>query len=206
MKLLAATNWHPILSVGFLVLIPIVPAVILYRLFEQRTIVKGPFKGLRLDLSGAFAGYFLVLLVCSGLFYGPALRGYNYEEEMRELRSQLEETSDLGTAWVVRGRVSLKNRDGSENQQAEGIGIAILPPPQIFEEGLFEVRVVKDKVGGRVARLPSLRVSKAGYFPADVHLDQFAEKLGKQYDKTIDADRRVITIDTVVELKEELKR
>lgn len=48
------------------ILLPLVPAVIIYRFLPSRTFVTGPFKGLNIQLSGAFAGYFILVLVMGG--------------------------------------------------------------------------------------------------------------------------------------------
>ncbi len=50
-----------------IVLVPIVPSYLLFRLLPEKAVVTGPFKGLRVDLSGAFAGYFLIFLVLIGV-------------------------------------------------------------------------------------------------------------------------------------------
>jgi len=193
-------DWWPLISIGFLVLVPLVPAVILYKMFEQKTVVTGPFKGLRLDLSGAFAGYFLVLLVCSSLFYGPGEKSRDYRNQIVKLTAELNEQRDSGTAWTVRGRIALK---GNENVPMQGVGIAILPIPQPYRDGLFETRVVKDKSTGQTARLPTLEISKSGYYTETIHLEAMAATLGKQYNKSIDEQKRVITIDDVIELTKE---
>jgi len=52
-----------------LLLVPLVPAYILYRNLPSETKVSGPFKGLNLQLTGAFAGYFVLVLFGSGLFH-----------------------------------------------------------------------------------------------------------------------------------------
>src|SRR5215813_3133339 len=44
------------------ILFPVLPAYILYKALPARTSVKGPFKGLNIQLSGAFGGYFLLVL------------------------------------------------------------------------------------------------------------------------------------------------
>lgn len=49
--------------VSVMVLLPIVPAFLLYRLLPSTTWVSGPFKGLNIQLGGSFGGYFLVVLL-----------------------------------------------------------------------------------------------------------------------------------------------
>jgi hypothetical protein len=48
-------------------LIPLVPAFILYKLLPSKAAVKGPFKGLDIALQGAFGGYFVLVLVAFGV-------------------------------------------------------------------------------------------------------------------------------------------
>ncbi len=49
------------------ILIPLAPAFILYKLLPSKASVKGPFKGLDLNLQGAFGGYFVLVLVAFGV-------------------------------------------------------------------------------------------------------------------------------------------
>ena len=49
------------LLTGFLV--PLIPAYILYKTLPAETSVSGPFQGLKINLSGAFGGYFLLVLI-----------------------------------------------------------------------------------------------------------------------------------------------
>src|SRR5688572_26106823 len=50
--------------IAVVVLVPLIPAFLLYKFLPSgRTEVGGPFKGLDIKLSGAFAGYFLVVLI-----------------------------------------------------------------------------------------------------------------------------------------------
>jgi hypothetical protein len=195
--LIAEIDWSPLISIGFVLLLPLVPALILYKVFEQQTIVRGPFRGLRLDLSGAFAGYFLLLILCSGVLFGPG--GY-YAKRTTDLTKQLQDISELRAAWLVKGTVVLKKQSGSNDPQVDGVGIAIEPVPKILDDGSFEINVLKDKSGGTNARFPNLRLSKSGYFPVVVHLERLGKKLGKEYEKTIDTSNRIVSIDEVVEL------
>lgn len=49
-----------------IVLIPLLPALLIYRLLPNRTKVTGPFKGLQINLTGAFGGYFILVLLSFG--------------------------------------------------------------------------------------------------------------------------------------------
>lgn len=89
-----------------IVVIPLIPALLLYWLLPSKTQVKGPFKGLNLNLQGAFAGYFLVLLLCSGLFL--RLLGDEQQKEINQLRAQvagLKQERSSQQAWIMHGNV-----------------------------------------------------------------------------------------------------
>lgn len=75
-------------------LVPIVPAYLLFKLLPAKAVVTGPFKGLRIDLSGAFGGYFLVFLVLI------AIRGSVLVPQYSE--------------WVVSGQIVRPDAESSE--------------------------------------------------------------------------------------------
>ncbi|HTS45817.1 MAG TPA: hypothetical protein VMH01_15565 [Puia sp.] len=56
-------------SLAAILLIPLLPAYIIYKFLPSRTAVKGPFRGLHINLTGAFGGYFLLVIITVGLFY-----------------------------------------------------------------------------------------------------------------------------------------
>jgi hypothetical protein len=53
-----------IFTICVMVLLPLYPALIIFRKFPDKTHVSGPFKGLTLNLTGAFAGYFILFISC----------------------------------------------------------------------------------------------------------------------------------------------
>lgn len=56
--------WTPIIMLSFIVLLPVIPAYLLFRLLPSTGNVEGKLQGLEIKLGGAFAGYFaLVFLV-----------------------------------------------------------------------------------------------------------------------------------------------
>lgn len=52
-----------IVYIAVTLLLPIVPAYLLYKVLPSKARVSGPFKGLNIQLSGAFGGYFLLVVV-----------------------------------------------------------------------------------------------------------------------------------------------
>lgn len=52
-----------------ILLIPLVPAFVIYKFLPSKTVVKGPFKGLNINLTGAFGGYFLLVIITLGFTY-----------------------------------------------------------------------------------------------------------------------------------------
>ena len=56
-------NFNLLFYLAIVLLIPLLPAFILYKFLPSKTMVNGPFKGLNLNLTGAFGGYFLLVLI-----------------------------------------------------------------------------------------------------------------------------------------------
>jgi hypothetical protein len=46
-----------------ILLLPLLPAFVLFRFLPSSSDVQGPFKGLTVQIGGAFAGYFLTVLL-----------------------------------------------------------------------------------------------------------------------------------------------
>lgn len=61
-------KYFDLISLLFAVLVvPVIPAFLVYKALPSRTTVQGPFKGLNIRLTGAFAGYFLLVLIAGGI-------------------------------------------------------------------------------------------------------------------------------------------
>src|ERR1700716_3283566 len=75
-------------------LLPLVPAFLLYKFLPSKTSVSGPFKGLNLKLTGAFGGYFLLVLTAIGVFF-PLLKNdqakiiEQQEEKIQQLQNSI---------------------------------------------------------------------------------------------------------------------
>ncbi|POY34956.1 hypothetical protein C3K47_17795 [Solitalea longa] len=100
-------------------LLPIIPAYILYKTLPSKTSVKGPFKGLTLNLSGAFAAYFLLFLLLMGFIYFITQHDFNKETvslsndetiktlktENVELKQKLALMETSNQLWTMEGRI-----------------------------------------------------------------------------------------------------
>jgi hypothetical protein len=69
------SNQLVVLSV--LVLLPLIPAFLLFKLLPSRAVVKGPLAGFNVALGGAFAGY-VALTVFVATYYAQNLRPQTY--------------------------------------------------------------------------------------------------------------------------------
>lgn len=113
-----------ILLAGAIVLLPLIPAFLLYKYLPAKTHVSGPFQGLSIQLTGSFAGYFLIALGTGGF-----------------VREQLKSQS-LAQLWTVRGTVKLMP-DGHSPQAAD-VDMLMRPPVPsgIQPDGSFEIEKV----------------------------------------------------------------
>lgn len=89
-----------------ILLVPLVPAFILYKYLPSKTNVTGPFKGLNLKLSGAFGGYFLLVIIAAGIFF-PLMRN-EQQQTIEKLEAELlavKDESKLHQQWSMEGSI-----------------------------------------------------------------------------------------------------
>ncbi len=178
-----------ILILTVIVVLPIIPAFILYKFLPSKASAKGPFKGLNIQLKGAFAGYFIVLLFIGGFFL---------------MFSAREATYDFGT---VTGYLKLDQGQFDEKD----IIITVTPPMQtILPNGKFTIeKVLVPKYEG--IEKPYLLIYKAGYEVETVTLEEkFMEIPGIpdyqiEYSKT-KKNLKKINIKKPIILRKEVKR
>jgi len=95
-----------LIALPVILLVPLVPAFILYKYLPSKTNVTGPFKGLNLKLSGAFGGYFLLVIIATGIFF-PLLNNQqqrsieNLERELLSLKDEKKSTQQ----WSMEGSI-----------------------------------------------------------------------------------------------------
>jgi len=167
------------------VLVPVIPAFLLFKFIRSTARVSGPLHGLKSQLGGAFAGYFL-LVVTLLLFVRSELH-----------RPAIEEAVAL---WTIEGRLQLEG--GGVSQDVRTVELLFQPPapPQPAPDGQFEVPYVPF-LAGRGAVSTTLVVRKDPMFlPVTLHFEADSVSIGEtKYGLRVDsAGRRITILRTIV--------
>jgi hypothetical protein len=111
------------LALAAILLLPIIPAYILYKFLPaSETDVSGPYQGLSLKLKGAFAGYFLLVLIAVALQYVIMnnKQGKSIAQLTEDLKRSDSTVAQLNTKlngavtdWYVKGLVTPAGKDGT---------------------------------------------------------------------------------------------
>lgn len=84
-------------------LLPLIPSFLLYKFLPSKSTATGPFKGLNLKLSGAFAGYFILLLFAGGITF--PLMNNEQQKKIDDLTRQLNALQGSVQEWKMIGSV-----------------------------------------------------------------------------------------------------
>lgn len=124
------------------ILVPLIPAYIIYRVLHSQTHATGKYMGLNIDLKGAFAGYFLLVLCIFG-FITARQRAF--------------------TLYTVEGKIQLKSA-----QDLKAVSMGISPPTtEVLPTGDFVIRV---PVENGSHELPRLLIECSGYDAVNINL------------------------------------
>jgi hypothetical protein len=156
-------------SLVVVVLVPVIPAFLLYKyLPEGKARVGGPFRGLNIKLSGAFAGYFLVLLIATSMLV------FLIKQRPPPVQRQYE-------VYTVRGKIDLqKTGDQSPRFDYKQLSFTFEPSQQqVFSDGSFMLEIpVKPNQTGQLD-FPTLTIEYADpqnptqpYEVGTIHLNQ----------------------------------
>jgi hypothetical protein len=114
------------LTLAAILLVPLIPAFIIYKFLPASdTDVSGPYQGLSLKLKGAFAGYFLLVIV--GLVLQYAIMGNKQQKEIEslsrdikqkdttiaQLQSQVLASANPVIDWHIKGAVTPGGKEGT---------------------------------------------------------------------------------------------
>jgi hypothetical protein len=166
--------------------VPLLPAFSLYKSLPSRTSVRGPFKGLKINLQGAFGGYFLlVLLAFSFAFF--ILTPSNPQCEV----------------WKVTGMIQTKSTDpNTADVSADLVGTEIKEEPCAYlidSEGKFEIMVTAMPDIEGTIKFPGLIFNRDGYTRWVLGLNT-ADRIVSEEAKTITLKHPIV----LTKLKEEM--
>lgn len=174
---------NDLVLITFTILLPLTPAYILYKALPAKTKVFGPFKGLNIQLSGAFAGYFLLVLVIMGFVSTRA----NPPDPTHEV-------------WKVTGKLNL---DSSwTDTERDSLQLSVIPGSQhVYPTGDFEMQVVPEVCSGGKLKFPKVFISHDGYQKLTIDLEnpQFSQ-ISQSVSVTKDFVTKDLAIQTAIDL------
>ena len=164
-------------------LLPIIPAVVIYRLLPASSHVSGPFKGLQIKLGGAAAFYFLLLLV---VYFWPR-------------------PTPAYEVWTLKGYI--QDEDGSYLPQSK-LNMSIQPRSvEYLNDGSFEMDILVKRGQSGQIKLPKLMVEWQPpqlFGNALVHLDPDSQLFGKRYQLRVTPGSREIAITEPIKLAKKI--
>ncbi len=170
-------------------LVPGIPAYILYsRLPSEKTIVTGPFQGFKVQLTGAFAAYFVLVMLAMGfmLTYLKGRRSWLPDEDY--------------VTWMVRGNLQF---EGDNPQGKLGDAIFTFSPRQmeVRSDGSFYTVVALPT--GIPGSATTMQIEHPLYNTAVVHLTKNASPRGYGAPQTLEFDTggHIINITDPIVLK-----
>ena len=145
----------PLAYFSILLLIPLVPAILLYKILPGGDAhVAGTLQGMTIKLSGAFAGYFALVML--GYFRIPAPAA-----------------PPLSTyqLWSVSGAVT--GADPNTTAYERDLQLRVNPFGIRNYDGRFTVEVLRKEEDVQVGRwvFPTLNVECPGYYPKSINLN-----------------------------------
>lgn len=168
-----------LLFITALVILPLIPAVVLFRTLPSKGQVSGPFKGLNVKFSGAFAGY-LILFGC-----------------LLQIRPT---DFDHSHVWQVQGRIAFKRPQSEAKPNTNDIRVRVTPPDLVVHGngsgGSFRFDVpIPEKNGA--PDFPRLSLDLAGYEPLSVSLAPDQQGDGSDVQAAYNTVKRQISLGTI---------
>ena len=154
------------------VLVPLIPALIIYKLFPNTKVgLAGPLGNLKMNASGAFAAYLIIVIM--GHFI--IKQNLSFVEEIKTMENKIEKLKrDLNEKWTISAPIEFydshgnKLSDGSNNDVGNILEIEVLPPYISYvRSNLVEFEVFSNKT------LPAVSFSFPGFDSHLIELDSF---------------------------------
>jgi hypothetical protein len=137
------------LVTGTVVLLPLIPAYILFKFLPSEAAADGPYSGLSLKLKGAFAAYFVVLLAVMSFFHTLP-------------------SNDV-QLWTIKGKVAAPGVDNVGD-----LRISIVPDQsqQKTPDLAFKIRLMVPRDSQGKPDFPNIVIEHPLFNPQTIHLDQ----------------------------------
>ena len=149
-----------------LVLLPLVPAFVLFKTLPAEASAEGPFKGLKIKLSGGFAGYFLVLLLLARLL-PPAEPGPKHYMFHGRLNLAVDTSADA-RVWSSQVKVSIQPPEFTVFPNGE-VDVSVPFDPRA--SSITAINILSDNCGSATIPLDLRRSRKFGALDYHLHLD-----------------------------------
>jgi len=167
-------------------LLPVTPAFLFFKLLPNKAVVNGPFKGLRIDLGGAFAGYFLLFI--TAMPFMSRLIKLEKPEKEKPVEDQV---------WTITGTV-LDKKTGQVISQFKNPRVIVYPPNTV-DGSEYKFTVAVEHKAGNYMRFPIMHVEADGYVVYNLESLDFT--IGKELGKkscNIDSNTHVATFNQVL--------
>jgi hypothetical protein len=160
-------------------LLPLIPAFVLFRFLPSSANVEGPFKGLTIKLGGAFAGYFVTVLL-----------------SWQVAKSLIEPMWSQN--WNVVGQIAFDGAPPNHPTPTQAVVLVKPPTAEIEDSGALQMMVPIPMVHDGAIDIQRLVVAVEGYETVNVPLDPDNKHLGayggQDYQVTFDEKSHRILI------------
>ncbi|HEV2732542.1 MAG TPA: hypothetical protein VGV15_21130 [Terriglobales bacterium] len=160
-------------------LLPLIPAFLLFRFLPASANLEGPFKGFTIKLGGAFAGYFVTVLLSWHI-----------------ARTLLEPM--WSDNWNVVAHISFDGAPPNHPPPTQAVVLVKPPTAEIENSGSLQMMVPVPLVHTGAINIQRLVVAVDGYETVNVPLDPDGKHLGayggQDYQVTFDQSHRRILV------------
>lgn len=191
---------------GAVILLPLIPAFILYKMLPSDTWVEGPLKGLKVHLTGAFAAYFVLLLIITPLVYGQTKP---LRDRINALQAENVTLRDQYQIWSVEINKTGVGTIG-DNPYNRLIHVVIRPPDaQPLEDGIVSFQLVVPRNASGRLEFPTLTLTytapneDGAYEERSINLNQ--QPIGPEYILRRDNAARKLTVVGELSLKKRVQ-
>jgi len=190
-------DFFPILYHVLLLLVPMAPAYLFFKILPSSAAAEGPFKGLQIKLGGAFAGYF-VLVLLSLFVSDPIIKA----REAAWTRYVADLEKNIYQSWRVTGHLAVKPADPRFDPQS--VVVFVRPPDLHIQPDAqlrFDIPILLKPDGS--SDPPMLIFDAPGYQPSTVTLLEPPSGAGggsSPVRQHFDPDRHTIVLDDPITL------